>query len=200
MKRALRRAQQGVVLFIALIVLVAMSLAGVALLRGVDTGTIIAGNLAFRQTSMHVGDLGIEAARAWLTAQPTADLYIDKPGDSYYATWQENLDLLGNDISKPDYDWSAAFAIPSGSTFEPPTGYTVRYVVHRLCENSGDPTGSSANCVKVGGTAGTAASGTKGAAAYGTYAISVPTSAMFRITVRVSGPRNAQSYVQATLY
>ena len=200
MRRALRRAQEGAVLFIALIVLVAMSLAGVALLRGVDTGTIIAGNLAFRQTSMHVADLGVEAARAWLIAQPTSDLYIDKTPNNYFATWQATLDLLGNDPSKTGYDWTTSVPIPSGSTYEPPTGYTVRYVIHRLCENSGDPTGSSANCVKVGGAAGTAASGTKGAAAYGTYAISVPTSAMYRITVRVTGPRNAQSYVQATLY
>lgn len=200
MKRTLRRAQQGVVLFIALIVLVAMSLAGVALLRGVDTGTIIAGNLAFRQTSTHVADLGVEAARAWLLAQPTSDLHIDKTTDNYFATWQANLDLLGNDPSKTDYDWTTSVPVPSGSTYEPPSGYTVRYVIHRLCENSGDPTGSSANCVKVGGAAGTAASGTKGAAAYGTYAISVPTSAMYRITVRVTGPRNAQSYVQATVF
>lgn len=200
MRRALRGAQEGAVLFIALIVLVAMSLAGVALLRGVDTGTIIAGNLAFRQTSMHVADLGVEAARAWLMAQPTSTLYIDNGATSYYATWQANLDLLGNDASKTDYDWNTSVPVPAGSTYEPPTGYTVRYVIHRLCEGSGDPTGSSANCVKVSGAAGTAASGTKGAAAYGTYAISVPTSAMYRITVRVTGPRNAQSYVQATLY
>jgi len=28
----------------------------------------------------------------------------------------------------------------------------------------------------------------------------VPTSAMYRITVRVTGPRNTRSYVQATVY
>lgn len=200
MRSVLRGTQQGVVLFIALIVLVAMSLAGVALMRGVDTGTIIAGNLAFRQTSMHVGDLGVEAGRAWLLAQPAANLQNDQAGNSYYATWQSDLDLLGNDPGKPDYEWTLSTPIPGGSPFEPPSGYEVRYVVHRLCENPGDPTGSGANCVKVGGAAGTAASGTKGAAAYGTYAISVPTSAMYRITVRVTGPRNAKSYVQATIY
>ena len=41
-----RTAQRGVVLFFALIALVAMSLAAVALIRSVDTSTIIAGNLA----------------------------------------------------------------------------------------------------------------------------------------------------------
>ena len=201
MSRALRRSQEGVVLFIALIVLVAMSLAGVALLRGVDTGTIIAGNLAFRQTSTHVGDLGVEAARAWLIGQSTSDLYVDQAASHYYATWQTNLDLLASDPTKADYDWTLSVPIPSGSTYEPPSGYSVRYVIHRLCEGSGDPTGSSANCVKVAsGAAGTAASGTKGAAAYGTYAISVPTSAIYRVTVQVTGPRNARSYVQTTLY
>ena len=54
------RREQGVVLFIALIVLVAMSLAGIALMRSVDTGILIAGNLGFRQNATHVGDLGIE--------------------------------------------------------------------------------------------------------------------------------------------
>ena len=194
----LRRAQRGVVLFIALIVLVAMSLAGVALLRGVDTGTIIAGNLAFRQTSTHVADLGVEAARAWLQGQPVADLYLDKTANGYYATWQTAIDLLGNDPVKADYDWNLSTAIPAGSTYEPPSGYELRYVIHRLCEGSGDP--ASTTCVKVTGAAAATASGTKGAAAYGTYAISVPTSSMYRITVRVTGPRNAQSYVQATVY
>jgi type IV pilus assembly protein PilX len=194
----MRRAQQGVVLFIALIVLVAMSLAGVALLRGVDTGTIIAGNLAFRQTSTHVADLGVEDAREWLRSTTLADLYVDRLGDAYYATWQANIDLLGNDPGKTDYDWSVAKTIASGGTFEPPSGYMVRYVIHRLCEGSGDP--ASTSCVKVTGTAAGTQGGTKGAAAYGSYAISVPTSAMYRITVRVTGPRNAQSYVQATVY
>jgi Tfp pilus assembly protein PilX len=40
---------RGAVLFIALIVLVAMTLAGIAIMRSVDTATLIAGNLAFKQ-------------------------------------------------------------------------------------------------------------------------------------------------------
>ena len=45
------RAQRGVVLFIALIAMVVMSLAGVALIRSVDTTGSVAGNLAFREAS-----------------------------------------------------------------------------------------------------------------------------------------------------
>ena len=199
MRRLARRAQQGVVLFIALIVLVAMSLAGVALIRGVDTGTIIASNLSFRQNTVHVGDIGLEAARAWLMGQTASNLYTDIGGSAYYATWQATVDLLGNDPSKADYVWSGAPSV-TAPPYTPPSGYAVRYVIHRLCENSGDPTGSSANCVKVSGTLASGAAGTKGAAAYGSYAITVPTSALYRVTVQVTGPRNSRSYVQATVF
>ncbi|MCE3000272.1 MAG: hypothetical protein LW892_10630, partial [Betaproteobacteria bacterium] len=54
--------ERGVVLFTALIVLVAMTLAGIALMRRVDSGTLIAANQAFRQAATHIADLGIEAA------------------------------------------------------------------------------------------------------------------------------------------
>ena len=56
------RKQQGVVLFVALIVLVAMSLAGVSLMRAVDTGTQVAGNLASRQSAINAADQHFETA------------------------------------------------------------------------------------------------------------------------------------------
>jgi type IV pilus assembly protein PilX len=200
-RRALRSVQQGAVLFIALIVLVAMSLAGIALMRSVDTGTIIAGNLAFRQTAMHVGDIGVEAARAWLRATDRTLLYNDTPGvtggGGYYANWGEDLDILGNDpdTSKVDFNWSTAVPVTSPA---PPSGYTVSYVIHRLCEGTGDPV--SIQCVKQTTGSGSSSTGTKGAAAFGGYAIQVPTNALYRITVRVIGPRNNISYVQAVVY
>lgn len=189
--------QRGVVMFTALIVLVAMTLAGIALMRRVDTGTIIAGNLAFRQTATHVADLGVEAARSWLTTTSTS-LFTDSSSNAYFATWQESIDLLGNDAGKTDYNWSTAIA--TSGAFAAPTGYTARYVIHRLCEATGDPTGSSANCVKTNVTSSSTSTGTKGAAAYGSYAISVPTAALYRITVRVEGPRNTLSYIQSTVF
>ena len=198
--KSLRSAQGGVVLFIALIVLVAMSLAGIALMRSVDTGTIIAGNLAFRQGATYAGDIGVEAARTWLVTNGTTSTTLqgDQPGvtngTGYWATMQSNLDLLGNDSTKVDYDWSTSVNV---TTPTPPTGYTVRYVIHRLCSSTGAPTDTG--CVKSSDSA-SSSSGTKGAAAYGSYAISVSTNAYYRITVRVLGPRNALSYIQAVVY
>ena len=191
------RRQQGVVLFIALIVLVAMSLAGIALMRSVDTGTVIASNLAFRQNATHVGDLGIEKARNWLLANSTS-LNADQPGVSdgtgYWSNMQSGVDLLGNDAGKPDYDWGTGVTV---TTPAPPAGYAVRYVIHRLCAASGAPTDTG--CVKSSDTS-SSTSSTKGAAAYGSYGISASTSALYRVTVKVSGPRNSTSYVQAVVY
>lgn len=53
--------QRGVVLFIALIILVAMTLAGIGMMRSVDTGSMIAGNLAFKQATLNASDAGTSA-------------------------------------------------------------------------------------------------------------------------------------------
>src|SRR5262245_55001306 len=86
-----RRAQQGVVLFISLIVLVAMTLAGIAGMRSVDTNIIIAGNLAIRSGATSAADAGIEIARSWLAAQSAGTLNNDG-AQGYFANWQEDFD------------------------------------------------------------------------------------------------------------
>ena len=60
--------QRGVVVLVAIIVLVVMLLAGIALVRSIDTTNVIAGNLAFQQSATHSADTGVEAAIAWLEA------------------------------------------------------------------------------------------------------------------------------------
>lgn len=182
-----RNRQRGAVLFIALIVLVAMSLAGVALIRSVDTANLIAGNLAFKQNATHGGDWGAEQARAWLQLQPAATLYNDVPG-LYSAAMQTGVDFTGTDPSRPDFDWNAS-AFDAG--FDP-AGNQVRYVIHRMCELAGNP--GSVNCVRTssGGTSG----GTQGGATYGGAALPSTSQIYYRITARVTGPRNTVSYVQ----
>src|SRR2546422_3750014 len=64
----LRARQGGTILIIALIVLVAMTLAGIATMRSVDTATITAGNIGLRQASVNAADQGIQAGVNWLTA------------------------------------------------------------------------------------------------------------------------------------
>jgi Tfp pilus assembly protein PilX len=70
-KQAYGTKQQGMVLFFALIALVVMSLAAVALIRSVDTNTMIAGNLGFKQSATVSADSGVETAIDWLGANQT---------------------------------------------------------------------------------------------------------------------------------
>jgi Tfp pilus assembly protein PilX len=51
-----RSNQRGVVLLVALIILVALTLSGVALIRSVDTANLIAGNQSFHQSAVHAGE------------------------------------------------------------------------------------------------------------------------------------------------
>jgi large-conductance mechanosensitive channel len=72
------RRERGVVLFIALLVMVALSLAGIALIRSADTATIVAGNLAFKQAAAAAVDRSIEQAVDRLF-NPVADLTQSDP-------------------------------------------------------------------------------------------------------------------------
>ena len=125
-----RRRQQGVALVMALIVLVAMTLAGLAMMRSVDTSSLIAGNLAFKQSAAISADAGVEAAIAWVHGNP-AKLDNDAGGSGYSASSQAALDLTGNDTTEAndDLDWSdkgqvAQLAVDAA-------GNQVSYVIHR---------------------------------------------------------------------
>jgi Tfp pilus assembly protein PilX len=191
------RSERGVILFIALIVLVAMSLAGIALMRSVDTNVLIAGNLAFRQGATLAADRGVENAKGYLAANAAgATLFNDQPVPYYWANWQAGVDLIGIGSAADDYNWNQANNLGSDAGSN-----EVRYVIHRLCTTAGDPSGAGTSCVKASVAAGTgaSASGTKGVVAYGTAALPGISSTYYRVTVRVTGPRNSVSYVQAVL-
>lgn len=189
MSRARRSGQRGAVLFIALIVLVAMSLAGIALIRGVDTANLIAGNLAFKQGATHGGDWGVEQARLWLGGKAAADLYNDAPTDGYWAAMQTGLDFTATDPSKPDFDWLANSRNLGG---DPGGNPEVRVVIHRMCTAPGPV--ASTSCVS------TSLLGTSGQSQVGATLSQIPlastTQVYYRITARVTGPRNTVSYVQ----
>lgn len=195
----LRKHQQGVILFVALIVLVAMSLTGIALMRSVDTNLLVAGNLAFRQGATAAGDWGVETARSFLKNTVVGSqnaLDVDRPSDAYYATWQQSLDLYGSGTGTL-FDWAAGSRLVGTDS----AGNEVRYVVHRMCGAPGPSTAAAANCVRTSATGGssTAEGSTKGAVTYGSAALPAPTAVYFRVTVRILGPRNTLSYVQAVL-
>lgn len=193
--------QRGVVLFLALIALVAMSLAAVALTRSVDTSTLVAGNLAFKQSAITSGDSGLESAIAWVTSVTPATLQNDSPANAangYYATASDALSLTA------DATWAvgstAAPATGNGidaNGYEASSGNTTLYIIQRMCRNGGPPT--AANCLFGAAAPNTGSKGVTDVTGAGAL-ISSGLSPMYRITARITGPRNTVSYVQAFVY
>ena len=191
----LRRRQDGVILFIALIVLVVMTLAGIAMMRQVGTGALIAGNLAFKETATSVGDLGVEDARNWLVLQGSATLQTDGPSQTAPTTgyWSSGVSAF----DPTTYNWTSS----NNSrlvTADDGFGNEVRFVIHRLCTAANLAVNDPAQqCVTIGSTG---SGGSKGGGAYGVLPLSNTVQPYFRITVRVLGPRSTTSYVQTIMY
>ena len=195
------RKQKGAVLFIALIVLVALTMAGIALVRSVDTSNVIAGNLAFKQGTLQAGDTGVEAA---VTALPTIiATSLDNhqlpaanstnPAYWYYATRRQD-DANGVPTTKEYGAAGAATAVdwnnvPTASTV---AGNTVQVVIDRLCQGPPPVTDVQAKCFADAAAGG----GTKKA---GGVVFSGTDTVYYRATVRVTGPRNTTSVVQVIL-
>jgi len=189
--------QRGVVLFLALIALVVMSLAAVALIRSVDTSTIVAGNLAFKQSAITSADSGLESAIVWVTGTAPATLDSDSAANGYYATAPTAFPFTA------DATWAAGSSAPAtgdgidANGYEATSGNTTRYIIQRMCRVAGAPT--TANCLFGAATGGT---GSKtGVDATGAGAVTASgLSPMYRITARITGPRNTISYVQSFVY
>lgn len=180
--------QRGATLFIALIALVSMTMAGIALVRSVDTSNLIAGNLAFRQAALHASDTGIETAFNALGTIVATSLDANWPAGcaagacNYYPTIQAT-DAKG---VPTNIAWST---VPSTSIN---ASYNVKYVIDRLCNGPVPVTDIAGKCYADALTGG----GTKKA---GGIVFSGTQAVYYRATVRVEGPRNTVSMVQAIL-
>ena len=201
--------QRGVVLFFALISLIAIMLAAVALVRSVDTNTIIAGNLALQQASLRSADAGTEAAITWLATTQTANSAKNVMTDTnhpfnqnaanigYYASTDPLLSLTANSGAR--IQWTNADSKPLAATDT--SGNTTRYVIQRMCLTAGVGV-KDANCLFSSATVDNnnqnillpqeVCSGIGCPAAGQTP--------QMRITSRTTGPRNTLSYVQTFVY
>jgi len=186
--------QKGVVLIIALIVLIAMTLAGIAMMRSVDTSNLIAGNLAFQQAATHSADTGIEAAVSWLQANAAGTVLDNDDATNGYAA--NGSDAANNPAAGQSWDayWVAKLENRKVDLNVDQAGNQVSYVIDRMCNFTGAKT-AGASCVA--SPAVTAATGNAEEA--GEVQLKAPSVVYYRITVRVAGPKNTVSYVQATV-
>ena len=185
--------QKGLVLFVALIAMVAMLLAGIALMRSTDTANVLAGNFAFKESSLQAADLGMDMAFA---ALPTLATTGNVPVQNQYFTVMQPVNAAG---------------VPNGINWQnvpktpvPNTGNSVQYVIERMCQ--GTPTDTTNGPVPTNITD------------IAQYCVTVPTQSLhagsmsvgdatftgsgtvyYRTTVLVTGPRGATSMVQGVI-
>ena len=206
-----RQRESGVVLFIALLVMVALSLAGIALIRSADTATIGAGNLAFKQAAVYAVDRGVETAIKALL-DPVADPALSNP-----AIADKKVDFLAQNYYACVQNDAGTGCLPANAAIpEIPTVLTTvtkfanaglnvglidgavdgagnksYYVIERMCAAAGQAVGSNCNlsAAALGADAGT--QHYEGLTRTG--------DAFYRVTVRVEGPRNTVAYAQAIL-
>jgi type IV pilus assembly protein PilX len=129
------RSQRGVVLFIALIAMVVLSLAGVALIRSVDTSGSAAGNIAFREASVTAVNLAIEQAVDWLyvTKLINPETVVDN-NHHYYGTLQvgEHPNGVPNVLAGTYATMKLAYPFGAADIY-PTTTAEIRSVIERVC-------------------------------------------------------------------
>jgi type IV pilus assembly protein PilX len=196
--------QRGIALFVALIVMVALSLAGVALVRSIDTTTSITGNIAFRQSALLQANWAVEEAVGHIYAKDskpsTTDMIVDPTNDlptQYYVAYFDPT----KDSTKaaqpalpagvPQQLWKKGNLTPAKQDSD--TKNDVRYVIQRMC--TADAVGFAANQAQCDLMQPKQGLGTT----TGDEAINTGKYPLYRVTVRVDGPNNALSFVQAMI-
>jgi hypothetical protein len=135
------RRQHGVALFVALIAMVLLSIAGIALVRSVDTTSGVAGNIAFRMGANGPINEAIEIAIDRLFRSKTILTYAHDVGKGYYALLQPGEKpngipaVLAGEYSIMSANYSGA-GLPA-AVVDANTKMEVRYVIERMCKDPG---------------------------------------------------------------
>ncbi len=180
-------------LFVALIVMVALSLAGVALVRSVESTTLVAGNLSFRQSAVPIAMSAVEQAIIDIVENQSTNvpnLDFDTVPKNYYASRQPGEDAYGIPLALQGN--LAAYPVAAQKIVDPASGNTARYIIERVCLMSGQPA-ASWNCDLM------EPKQAPGTTTGKIIPIQLPKVPFYRLTIRVDGPRATVAYSQATL-
>jgi len=190
--------QRGVVLFVALIVLIVMTLAGLALLRQLGVGSSIAGNIAFKEAATYVADRGAESALQYINPPFPAlppDLNAESLANGYTSSWAD-----GSDPAALPWNLARTVDLPELGAIQDigETNNTARVFIQRLCANLGmNPLSPAQTCSDI-----LMANPFQSHTPPGSMAPlpSTTPTPFYRVTTRVTGPRGTVSYTQVLLY
>lgn len=170
----LKHSQRGVTMLVTLVLLTVMVLGGLALARMAEIGTLATGNSAYREAALQASEVGVNNAYASVRALTNENNTI---GTWYWPAMQAQ-DVHGI----PAVDWTSAPETTVGA-------YSVRWVVERAC-NTAVVVDALRECLNKTTKVPTSqkSDGAK---------IDPPSVKQYRITVRVTGPKDTQTWVQS---
>jgi len=173
--RRFRAAQRGVTILVVLVLLTVMLLGGLALARMTEIGTLAAGNSAFRDAAMQASEIGLNEAYAQVRAIGDENVAV--------GTWYRPSTLASDAHGLPVVDWSTLPEIVVGQ-------YSVRYIADRICEGALPVADALRQCLVKQMPQLSSADASK-------EKLDPPNAKQFRVTIRVTGPKNTQTWVQS---
>ena len=182
--------QRGVVLIFSLIILVILTIGAVALMRSSNSTLLNAGNLAFRRDLVNQGEQAVSNVLVAFRTGGTLSLVSTTDSDLLSANYKANT-LPTNSQGVPNVLLNnGAFPGTAPDLIGATPDVTIRYIIDRLCNPPAGPA-SSILCVQSTGLP-------QGGTFNRNQSIPAPTATVYRLSVRVSGPRNTQVFLQTT--
>ena len=195
LSRRAPQTQRGIVMVIVLIALLILMIGGIALIRSADTSMLTAGNLAFKRDMVNQGERGIAkvvdaltSATGSLSSESTRQTNV--LGSNYSAIVLAS-DARGVPLVLVD---SAAFTSAGMSAaadlVDTTSGVTIRFVIDRQCTTTG--AFDAATCM-------TSPTASDKAGTSWIKRAGGENRPIYRISVRVIGPRRTEAYLQRTV-
>ena len=196
--------QRGTVLLFALITLTIMLISAVALVRSFNGTLFNAGNLAFKRDLMNQGERVVPTVLALMQTGALASA-ATRANHAIAKNYSASI-LTTNARGIPNALLNDATFATVGNVANDVTvaeqAVAIRYVVDRLCKTTGlDATLGADKCTLADRNASNARDaanllGAEDASSGGAGA--VPQQVVYRLSIRVTGPRNTQAFFQTT--
>ena len=214
--------QRGVVLLFSLVALVVLLIAAVALMRSFNTSLFMSGNIAFKRDLQNQGERAID--RALANFRPGGTLDTDAARSNHLKTSNYravmlpvNAQGIPDALVESDSNFFASWGdaandiTPLNEPSLANQGVSIRYLIDRMSTNTGSCKTLGPGVCLLAGTPppkGGSASNLGNDAGRGSGLITPPgtpppppvtlQTPVYRLTVRVVGPRDTQAFFQST--
>lgn len=199
------RQQRGIVLIFALITLVIMLIGAVAISRSINASQFTIGNIGFKRDLTNQGERAVQIALDSVRGTGALADVTTRNDDLKAANYKATL-LPTNAqgiptalLSDTEFD---AIGVATNDISVGDMGVKIRYVIDRMATTTGIC--STATCTMAnqivfgGGSSEWINSQTNSGAANNANPSAIPQQPIYRITLKVSGPRNTLSFFQST--